>query len=408
MIKLIDKTKCCGCSACVNACPKQCITMEQDEEGFLYPKVNESDCVNCGLCDSVCPFEKTEPARLLKPISYAVKIKDSETREKSSSGGVFSVLANAILSQNGVVYGAAMSGDNKSVRHIRVDSNDGLEVLRTSKYLQSETTDVYKQVLKDLNVGKKVLFSGVPCQINGLRLFLRKEYENLICIEVICHGVPSPALWKKYVEYLENKYKSDVQRVNFRSKKHGWKNFGLEVKGDITTQYKSIEDDPYMKMFLRDYCLRPSCYDCNAKKLESMADLTIADFWGISNVIPKFNDDRGVSLVLLQSQKGINIFNDVKNQTEYCEVDFDKAIKCNPAYAVSAKRPTQRDTFFIDMNVLNFRALEKKYVEDSFKRKCKKLIKRSFLWKIFVKITRRGGVNHKSFEYGLMIIFNRK
>lgn len=392
MIKLVNKIKCCGCSACVNVCPKQCITMEQDEEGFLYPKVNESDCVNCGLCNSVCPFEKAEPVRLAKPISYAVKIKDSEIREKSSSGGVFSVLANAILSQNGVVYGAAMCGDNKSVRHIRVDSNEGLEALRTSKYLQSEVTDVYKQVLDDLNAGKKVLFSGVPCQINGLRLFLRKEYENLICIEVICHGVPSPALWKKYVEYLETKYKANVQKVNFRSKKHGWKNFGLEVKGDTITQYKSIYDDPYMKMFLRNYCLRPSCYDCNAKKLESMADLTIADFWGINNVIPEFNDDNGVSLVLLQSQKGINIFNGVKNQTEYCEVDFDKAIKCNPAYAVSAKRPTQRDTFFIDMNVLNFRALEKNYVEDSFKRKCKKLIKHSFLWKIFVKITKhRGG-----------------
>lgn len=391
MIKLANKTKCCGCSACLNVCPKHCISMEQDEEGFLYPKVNEADCVNCGLCESVCPFVKTEPVRLAKPISYAVKIKDSEIRERSSSGGIFSALASKVLSENGVIYGAALRDDKKSVQHIRVDSYEELDPLRTSKYLQSEMTDVYKQVLADLNVEKKVLFSGVPCQINGLRLFLRKEYENLICVEVICHGVPSPALWRKYVEYLEKKYDANIQDVNFRSKKHGWNKFGLAVKGNTIMQYKSIDDDPYMKMFLRDYCLRPSCYGCNAKKLESMADLTIADFWGISNVVPDFNDDTGVSLVLLQSQKGINIFNEVKNQTEYCEVDFDKAIKCNPAYAVSAKRPTQRDTFFIDMNKVDFQALEKKYVTDSFKTKLKRFIKRSVLWRLFVKITKRGG-----------------
>ncbi|MGN0811936.1 MAG: Coenzyme F420 hydrogenase/dehydrogenase, beta subunit C-terminal domain, partial [Candidatus Coproplasma sp.] len=271
--------------------------MAQDEEGFLYPQVNESNCVNCGLCESVCPFEKIEPARLAKPISYAVKIKDFEIREKSSSGGFFSVLANEIIAQNGVVYGAAMCEGNKSAQHIRVDSFKGLEALRTSKYLQSAMNDIYKQVLADLKIGKKVLFSGVPCQINGLRLFLRKEYENLLCVEVICHGVPSPALWKKYVEYLEKKYTADIQDVNFRSKKHGWNKFGLTVKGDNIEQYESAGDDPYMRMFLRDYCLRPSCYDCNAKRLESMADLTIADFWGINNVIPEFNDDIGVSLV---------------------------------------------------------------------------------------------------------------
>ena len=391
MIKLANKTKCCGCSACVNVCPKQCISMEQDEEGFLYPKVNEINCINCGLCESVCLFEKTEPARLAKPLSYAVKIKDSEIREKSSSGGVFSALANDILSKNGVVYGAAMCEDNKAVQHIRIDSVERIDVLRRSKYLQSTMNDVYKQVLEDLTIGRKVLFSGVPCQIHGLKLFLRKEYENLTCVEVICHGVPSPALWQKYIDYLEKKYDANVQEVNFRSKRHGWNKFGLTVKGDRIEQYKSLSYDPYMKMFLRDYCLRPSCYDCNAKKIESMADLTIADFWGVNNVVSEFNDDTGVSLVLLQSRKGINIFNEVKNQTEYCEVDFDKAIKCNPAYAVSAKRPTQRDTFFIDMNVLNFRALEKKYVKDSFKRKCKKIIKRSILWELFVKIIKRGG-----------------
>lgn len=386
MIKITDKSKCCGCSSCVNVCPKQCISMHKDEEGFLYPRVNEDSCIDCGLCEKSCPFNKTDKLRANKPESYAVKIKDEKTRENSSSGGIFSALADRVLSENGLVYGAAFAEDKKSVHHIRISSKEEMPLLRTSKYLQSEMNDTYKKIKLDLDSGKKVLFSGVPCQINGLKLFLRKEYENLICTEVICHGVPSPALWKIYVEHLEQKYNAKIKEVNFRSKKYGCNPYGVNVEGENIKQYKSVNDDPYMKMFLRNYCLRPSCYDCNAKKQESMADLTIADFWGINNVVPDFNDNAGVSLVLLQSEKGKNLFDEVKDETYYEAVDFDKGIEGNPSYSKSVQRPPERDSFFDDMNLLTFDKLSKKYVSDSLKTKLKRAVKKSFAWKLVRKI----------------------
>ena len=384
-----EKAKCCGCQACANACPKNCITMKADSEGFLYPVIDEAVCINCGLCEKVCPFNKEEPLRTRKPTTYAAKILDDDIRNQSSSGGIFSILADQTLKNSGVVYGVAMSDDLKSARHIRIDKTDELYRLRGSKYLQDITGDIFKQVKSDLDEGKKVLFSGVPCQINGLKYFLRKDYENLFTVEVICHGTPSPALWAKYFDYLEDKYKAKIEKVNFREKRNGWKTFGLTEEGENISQYLNQHQDPYMQMFLRNYCLRPSCYDCVAKKLESMADLTIADFWGIQNVAPEMDDDKGTSLVLVQTKKGEIVLDSLKNQFIRKKVDFEAGIKSNVSYWKSCEKPAQRKTFFIDMENMPFEELQEKYckpIKVSFFQKVVRKVKT-----ILKRVMRRGG-----------------
>ena len=389
MIKIIEKKQCCGCQACANACPKKCITMKADSEGFLYPVIDEAVCINCGLCEKVCPFNKEEPLRTSKPTAYAAKILDDDIRNQSSSGGIFSMLANQVLQESGIVYGVAMSDDLKSARHIRVDKPDELYRLRGSKYLQAITGDIFKQVKSDLDEGKKVLFSGVPCQINGLKCFLRKDYENLFTVEVICHGTPSPALWAKYFDYLEDKYQAKIEKVNFREKRNGWKTFGLTEDGENISQYLNQHQDSYMQMFLRNYCLRPSCYDCVAKKLESMADLTIADFWGIQNVAPEMDDDKGTSLVLVQTHKGEKFLDSLKNQFVSKKVDFETGIKSNVSYWKSCEKPVQRKTFFVDMENMSFEELQDKYckpIRVSFFRKVVRKVKT-----ILKRVIRRGG-----------------
>ncbi len=391
MITITDKTKCSGCSACANICPKHCITMLPDDEGFLYPSVDKTKCIDCKICEKVCPFLKEGDLRKSKPESYGVSIKEDTIRNESSSGGVFSALAIFVLQQGGVVYGCSMSDDMRSAIHIRVDSIEGLDKLRGSKYLQSTIGNIYYQVKVDLRSGKKVLFSGVPCQINGLKNYLGEEYQNLICVEVICHGTPSPALWKKYIDYLESKYNASVEFVNFRHKKNGWRGFGLFFEGPRIKQYKSLHDDPYLIMFLRDICLRPSCYKCKAKEFESMADLTIADLWGVHEYAPELYDDKGMSLVLIQSKKGQQIFIEIQEELKSKEVPFDQAIKWNPSYCSSVNRPKERDVFFKDMNVYSFKNLQKKYVNIPLKVKIKRIIKKTFIWKLLTKWRRGGG-----------------
>ena len=304
MIKIVDKAECCGCQACANACPLNCVSMKSDSEGFFYPSIDERYCINCGMCDRVCPFKKEDSLRIRKPTTLAARIKDDDIRKNSSSGGVFSILANKIIEDSGIVYGVGMSDDLKSARHFRVASYEGLAKLRGSKYLQSNTGDIYRSVKHDLDNNTKALFSGTPCQVNGLMLFLGREYKNLLTVEVVCHGVPSPALWVKYFDYLEQKYNAKIRSLNFREKREGWKLFGLMEEGDNISRHLNHRKDPYMQMFLKNLCLRPSCYNCKPKKSESMADITIADFWGVNSILPEMDDDLGTSLIMVQTRKG--------------------------------------------------------------------------------------------------------
>lgn len=324
---------------------------------------------------------------------------NEEVRMKSSSGGIFSLLATQILSEDGVIYGVAMAEDCYSAEFIRVLDESGLERLRGSKYLQARMGDTFSNVKKDLMAGRKVLFSGTGCQVNGLKKFLQKEYDNLLCVDVICHGAPSPALWEKYVKYQESKHGKLID-INFRCKDDSWIDFGMKEN----TVYISKDVDSFMQMFLRDYCLRPSCYECVAKDIK-MSDITIADFWGIERVSPEMNDNKGTSLAIVRSKKGEEIFSSIKDGVKMKEVSYKDAVKGNPSEYCSVKRPEERGTFFVDMNNMEFGELEKKYAAPiplSFKSKVKRKIKQ-----ILRKFS-GGGERMFWQSYGMMFTFQNK
>lgn len=314
--------------------------------------------------------------------TYAAYSKDEKLRLSSSSGAIFSLLAEQVLHQAGAVYGVAMSQDCRAAEFVRVDKQDALSKLKGSKYLQAKMGDTYRQVRSDLESGLIVLFSGTGCQINGLKGFLGKKYENLYCVDVICHGVPSPKLWKEYVQYIETETNAKLINVNFRSKDKGWLDFGIKtIDANHKAMFISKNIDPYMMMFLRDYCLRPSCYECVAKQ-HKRSDLTIADFWGINNILPEMNDGKGVSLVIVRTNKGSKLFNRIESDIVSKKVSYEDGIMANPAEYRSAKRPSERSYFFDDMDAMSFKELKNKYAVPtpvSLKCKIKKTIKNVLL-----------------------------
>lgn len=315
---------------------------------------------------------------------YACYNTNKEVRLSSSSGAVFSLLAEYILEQQGVVYGVSMTDDCYSAHFISVSNKKNLEKIRGSKYLQAKLGNTFQLVKDDLLSGRMVLFSGTGCQVNGLKLFLGKEYNNLICVDIICHGAPSPALWREYAKYQEQKNGGKLKSINFRYKDTSWTDYGMnETLSEIPQSnekkiYISKDKDAYMQMFLRDYCLRPSCYECAAKK-SKMSDLTIADFWGINDVASDMNDGMGTSLAIIRTEKGKTIFEKISQRMKLKEVSYEDGVRCNPSEFKSCYRPSQRDTFFDDMQKLSFEELEKKYVSTpinlSFKSKVKRKMK---------------------------------
>lgn len=365
MIVLKDKQQCCGCSACAQVCPKKCIAMQPDEEGFLYPQIDQAACIECGLCDKVCPMLQS-PAEdtSSQPKAYAAYNKDEATRLESSSGGVFTLLALQTLKNGGAVFGAALSADCKSVHHTMVSSEADLAKLRGSKYLQSEIGACYEQAQAALHEGKPVLFSGTPCEIEGLKTFLRKDYDNLTCVDLICHGSPSQKLWEKYVEYRAAQKKHTVKSVTFRDKRNSWKNYEVCLNLTEGAEYrKPFYDETFMQMFLQDLCLRPSCYSCPFKKKNRVSDITLADFWGSGRVCPDMDDDKGLSLVIVHSVKGGKLLEEMKGKMELREVPLVDALRGNPSMTHSCNKPAKRDEFMQNMPKMSISQLEKMYVQ---------------------------------------------
>lgn len=372
MIDIKEKHNCCGCSACVLVCPKQCISMSADKEGFLYPQVDGAICIDCGLCDKVCPVINQEEPR--EPLAvYAAKNNNEEIRLKSSSGGIFTLLAEQIIAEGGVVFGARFN-ESWEVVHDYTETIEGLEPFRGSKYVQSVIGDNFikaKQFLKD---GRKVLFSGTPCQIAGLKKFLRKEYENLLTVEVVCHGVPSPMVWRDYLDYKrakravgKNTVSSSLNElpviagISFRDKTNGWKKFAFKIsyaaskaaenslsKSADNTNYEitPFSEDLFMKGFLKNLYLRPSCYHCAARQGKSGADISIADYWGIQSIHPEIDDDKGTGLILINTKQGANYFNSTANQIDSLTSSYNKAIMQNPCIVKSVKEPNRRQQFW--------------------------------------------------------------
>lgn len=349
MIQVTNKQHCCGCAACVSVCPKQCIWMQQDDEGFLYPSVDKAKCINCGLCEKVCP--KLHPYEGREPLYvFAAYNNNEQIRLQSSSGGVFYVLANKTIKQQGVVFGARFD-DNWQVVMDYAETMDGVKSFMGSKYVQARTEKAYTDAKQFLLQGRKVLFSGTPCQIAGLKHFLAKDYENLITLDIICHGTPSPKVWNKYLcEVLEQGQK--ICKVEFRNKYNGWKKFGFKLTYNKEDNTLSIltpaNKNPFMKAFLCDIILRPSCYSCKAKCGRSHSDLTIADFWGIQKIFPNMDNDKGTSLVFVNTNKGQTLFYD--DQLIIAETDYEKVKSLNPACYRSAVMHSKRNEFFTRIN----------------------------------------------------------
>lgn len=376
MIHITEPKKCCGCNACVQACPKHCIRMQEDCEGFLYPFVDRESCIDCGLCERVCPvINQNEPQKPV--VTLAAVNSDESVRLASSSGGIFTLLAERTIDNGGVVFGAAFD-ENWDVKHICIDSKSELPKLRGSKYAQSIIGNCYKEAKRHLSAGKEVLFSGTPCQIAGLKRFLHKEYKNLKTVDVVCHGAPSPMVWRMYLDEVSSMYNiAQITDIKFRDKTEGWKNFSLSIKykdkeGAEKTFRETLNENVFMRCFLSNLCLRPSCYACPARNGKSGSDITLADLWGAENICPESDDDKGVSLVLLRN-KDFTLPGFEKK-----EIEYSKAVMYNPSIESDIALPDKRDRFF---RLLHSDGIHKATVKCTTKSRFEVLIEK-IIWNI--------------------------
>ena len=375
MIQITERQNCCGCSACASICPKQCIAMRSDSEGFLYPVVDKDICIDCGLCEKVCnelyPFEKQNPITVLAAIN-----KDESVRLKSSSGGIFHILASQIIAEGGVVFGARFD-ENWQVVIDYAEDLKGVEAFMGSKYVQARIENAYKDAKRFLIDGRKVLFSGTPCQVAGLRQFLRKSYDNLLTVDFVCHGTPSPKVWEMYLDEVAGTHK-DVRRIDFRNKKLGWKNFSFSLEynesDNTISLLSSFHQNPYMKAFLDDIILRPSCYNCKARGGSSKSDITIADFWGIKSIFPNMDDDKGTGMVFINTLKGEASIDLTK--ITYAETSYERVKPYNPSCYRSPKVHPKRDLFFSRIGNENLISLIHNCTKPTIKKRIYRLIGR--------------------------------
>lgn len=357
MIVIKNKIDCCGCSACQQVCPKACILMQEDDEGFLYPKVDTSQCVNCHLCERVCPVINRYESSA-EPLSFACINKNDDITQKSSSGGFFTALAEYVIDNGGIIFGVRFS-DNWSVIFDYTEKKENISKFRGSKYVQPIIGDSYKKVKYFLAEGRLVLFVGTSCQISGLNHFLNKKYNNLITVDIVCHSIPSPKIWKLYLNSISQQY--NITDITFRDKSFGWRNYGLKITGNtengesIRIIHESKEQNLYMCGFLSDLYTRPSCSNCPARNYTSGSDLMIADFWGIEKYHPEIDNNSGVSLVLPKTDQGLDIFKKIKEnfiilQVPYNEVE-DKGL--HKPITSSSKPHRYREYFYNRINQEN-------------------------------------------------------
>lgn len=399
MINIIDKSLCNGCNTCTVACPiDECISMNMDKEGFFYPNVNMDTCIDCDLCEKVCPYipekllTKKEPQRLEKPLVYASYSKNHEVRVDSTSGGIFSELAFKMFDQNGYVGGAVYNEDN-SVSHILTNERSKLDEIRSSKYIYSLTDELFPEVKKQLKAGNKVLVCGAPCQISGLYTFLKKDYENLITCDFICKSVNSTKVFQKYIEWLENKYKSKAKKIKAKDKTTGWHRFSMRVDFENGKSYVADRyNDPFFVGYLQtELFTMEACFNCQFRGFPRPADITLADFWGIENVDKSMDQDLGTSLIIINSEKGKEYYESLGDAIVSKEFTLKDAEPGNRALYEDALNRVDRDLreeFYKDLDKYPFDEIAKRYFPmPTFKRKIMRKLSRfkkafSFLSKV--------------------------
>jgi Coenzyme F420-reducing hydrogenase, beta subunit len=352
MLEIQKKRKCTGCGACSNVCPTAAITMRADSEGFSYPLIDDGKCIDCKKCKNVCPTRKENQAEwslASKKESYLCYINDEQARLASSSGGIFYALAMACIRSGGVVFGVKFDKEWKAVH---AEALDAAEVARfqVSKYVQSDIGDTYKKAKAYLEEGKKVLFSGAPCQIAGLKKFLGRDYENLTTCDFICHGVPSPGVWQSYVKYREEQAGAKAMQVQFRDKTEGWLNsFFFSFLFHNKEKYRKYKTkDIYYKGFLNNLFVRPCCHKCSFKGFRRAADITIADAWGIQTYAPEFYDEKGVSVIISHTDRGADAYDAIQGAMTSRHIDVEKPIQYNANFHHSEMCSLHRKKFFAD------------------------------------------------------------
>lgn len=364
-----EKRTCCGCGACAGICPKSCIQMNIDREGFSYPSVDESLCIECGLCIKTCPWEHNE--KKVPRHAYALKAKDSDVQYKSSSGGAFYVIASHLITKGYIVYGAAYSEDFSKIIHIRINQCSELPLLRGSKYVQSSLSESFNEIRSLLEAGERVLFSGTGCQVAALKSFLKRDYENLITIDILCHGVPSPLLYKHYIDNVRKKY-GEISFINMKDKTNGWKHQQLKIvaKKDVPTDIQDL----WYRIFYSRVALRPSCYDCLFMDIARPGDISLGDYWGIEHVSHEFLDKDGVSLMLSNTEKGCSVFNAVRDNFKWLETTTEECMQ--PVLRGAEGAPEWRNSFWDTYHELGFKETIFRFWNVSFDNKYIHTLKR--------------------------------
>lgn len=348
--KTLNKGECCACTACEHACPTKSIIFKIDVEGFKYPEIDRNTCIDCGLCEKVCPIEHPDYTNFERPPIYAAKLKNIQQVKKSTSGGIFYLLAKHIIEKGGIVYGAAFD-KNLRLHHKGVENMQDLESLRGSKYLQSNLEHIFIEINKQLKSGRWVYFVGTGCQVAGLKSFLRKKYDTLLTSDLVCHGVPSQKMFDTHLQYIKKKYHaSKVLKYQFRDNERG---IGCEIVDLENSKGKqfcicnpSYEISPYLYSFMYAMTLRPSCYECKFSHIPRQGDITLADYWGAKLYFPQMNIKNGVSLVLINNKHGEIIWNTINNDIEFFEGDIHKASRFNGNLINPTNKPNIRNGIY--------------------------------------------------------------
>ena len=356
-----EKKDCSGCLACIEVCPVSAIVTSSDEEGFSYPKIIDSKCIHCGKCDAFCSFlPVSRRADVSLPKAYGVKHKVLQTRVSSRSGGAFVALSDVILQKGGAIYGAAMAEDG-AVHHMRAESISSRDLMKGAKYVQSDITGIYQHVIEDLKAGKYVLFSGTPCQVAGLHALLQWKKistENLLSCDLVCHGVPSPKIWADYRQHIEKRHHSKIIKADFRDKSFGW---DTHYESFILENGKKVVSRDYADLFYLHIMFRPSCHNCHFANINRAGDITLADFWGIEKNDPSFEDSRGVSLVLINTEKGRRVFSDAAKDLNYIKCSIQNCLQ--PTLIRPSNPSVRRDMFWKDYRENGFEATLKEYTK---------------------------------------------